>query len=666
MAGGLAANASAFAILACLTLAALPGSAQDKDRDADSDETDSYESGDYGEPVLQQISREERTKAIRELKRVERRSRKFRIFLNRGKMERLKNERLVKVLKEYDRFVATLEELPEDFVKACKIGSVWFSDEIVDASGQHAGGFASGEGINLAVGFGRGTVYHEMFHKFECCISDSQRREWDDLNPDEFIYEGSAWDAFAGNDERSKKAAAKHLKRIKAGKGKSARELRDKARSKKDARRIAANKTNETVQAAFINGYAQTTPGEDRAEVFRCMIEEGPRFFLRTQRSEHMRKKMEFMIKLTGTRKFLGPDFWEEHSDVSTGGGVYATSDYARSISPGATDMPSVDPEFVGYDAQKLAALSRAIVKHGIPTDSMVVAVGGKVIFTYGDTASPARLSTCWTSLLSVLYGKFVRTKRINLDETLESIGIDDKVKLDRRERSTKVRDIIASRSECFIPASNDPPGRKLPERTSRLPGNSFFYNNWDFNVAVSILEAKTGSDVFAAFEETIARPLRMQDWNRKRQQRIGDILVSDHLACEFCLSARDLARIGQLMLNKGKWRGMRVIPSDWVYQSTSLVSRFPGGGGFGYMWWIEDEKQKPMVYKGAFSARGLDGQRLTVIPELDMVVAHLPRLGGAKKMKGADYKKILKAIFLAKKDPDLTKAVMTAAYLGE
>jgi CubicO group peptidase (beta-lactamase class C family) len=198
--------------------------------------------------------------------------------------------------------------------------------------------------------------------------------------------------------------------------------------------------------------------------------------------------------------------------------------------------------------------------------------------------------------------------------------------------------------------ASNDPPGRKLPERASRLPGSSFFYSNWDFNVAASILEKKTGTDVFAAFDEMVARPLQLQDWDRNRQRRVGDILVSEHLACEFSLSARDLARVGQLMLNKGRWRGLRVVPAAWIAQSTGVVSRFPGGGGFGYMWWIEDEEQKPGVFKGAFSARGVDGQRLTVIPQLDMVVAHLPRQGGAKKMKNADYKKILSAVFLAKR----------------
>ena len=635
----------ATAIVVGMAISVFPGFAHGQDN------TDTGYSHDYDEPDLPEMSREGRAKAVRELKRVEKRSKAFGIFLNRGKMEKLKGDRLLKVLKEYDRFVSVLEELPEGFVKACNIGSVWFSDEIVDMSGQHAGGFAAGEGINLAVGFKKGTVYHEMFHKFECCITDSQRREWDELNPKEFIYEGSKWDSFAGNDKYSKKAAERRFRRIMAGKEKSKSEMLEKAQRKKDTKRIAANKTNETVQAAFTGHYAQTTPLEDRACVFGAMMGEGPRFFLRTQRSEHMRKKMEFIIKLTGSKKYLGTDFWEEHSNVSSCGGAYADSGSAESLDLAAVDMPAADPESMGYDAQKLAAISRAIVKHDIPTETMVVVVDGKVIFEYGDTTRPANVSSCWASLLSILYGRLVHMRRIDLDETLESIGITEIGGLERRERSAKVRDIISSRSSCFIRASNDPPGRTLPERSSRLPGSIFFLSNWDFNVAATILEKKVEADVICVFDELVAKPLRLRDWNPSLQGRAGDVLVSDHLAYRFCLSARDMARIGQMMLRNGKWKGLQIVPESWVAQSTSAVSKFQNGGGFGYMWWVENEKQDPKAYKGAYSARGLEGQRLTVLPALNMVVVHLPKTG-RKKMKNSDYKKLLKAIFMARKEP--------------
>lgn len=250
-----------------------------------------------------------RTDAVREIKRVERRGKKLGIELNRKKMEKLKGDRIVAIVKEYDRVIAILETLPPDFVKACKIESIWFSDDIMDASGSVASGFASGEGINLTIGASEGTIYHEIFHKFENRISSSQRRKWEKLNPEKFIYEGSGWDEFAGNDKRSRKKIERQRKRIAQGKEKSAKERLEESRSKKESSRIAANRLDGSVQAAFINGYAQTTPAEDRAEVFRAMLCEGPRFMDRVRASVHMRAKMEFMVKCT--QKYLGADFWD-------------------------------------------------------------------------------------------------------------------------------------------------------------------------------------------------------------------------------------------------------------------------------------------------------------------------------------------------------------------
>ena len=119
----------------------------------------------------------------------------------------------------------------------------------------------------------------------------------------------------------------------------------------------------------------------------------------------------------------------------------------------------------------------------------MMVVVGGKVIFEYGDTSAVSDVSTCWHSMLSVLYGKYVHIRRINLDETLADIGISDVGGLERREAQATGRDVISSRSGCFHPAANEPPGAEQVPRGNLLPGRHFTYNDWDFNVAASIFE---------------------------------------------------------------------------------------------------------------------------------------------------------------------------------
>ena len=614
-------------------LAIAEGQDDENDMQSHEDET--------SDPTLSLATPEERVRAIRELKRVERRSKKFGIFLNRGRMEKIKGDRLAKTLLSYDRFISILEELPENFVKACRIGSVWFSDEIVDFNGNHAGGVASGAGIELPFDFAKDTVYHEMFHKFEVNISDGDARKWEKCNPDEFIYTGSKWATFANNSKQSKKDLERYRKRLAAGKEKTAAELLEERKSKKDKAREAANKTNEVVQAAFMGEYAQTTPHEDRACTFAAMMSMGEAFLDYARRSEYMKKKMEWMVWKTGTSKFLGKNFWVERSDVKQDLSVY---DYDRNI----LDWPKARPEDAGYDSARLALIPRAISRYGLGTLAMMVVVGGKVIFEYGDTSAVSDISSCWPSMLSALYGKYVHMRRINLDETLAEIGISDVGGLERREQQATVRDVVSSRSCCFHPASNDPPRNEPEPRGRLLPGHEFAYNNWDFNVAATIFERKTGRLLADAFDTDIAQALKFQDWSRSQFRMTGNMDVSEHLACSISLSARDMARIGEMMLRKGQWKGLQIVPESWVAESTRQVSRFAQGGGYGYMWWVEKEDQKPPVYKGAFSARGMNSQRITVIPELDMVIVHHVA-DASRRMKSADYRKLAYLVVTSK-----------------
>lgn len=605
------------------------------------------ETGYDDEPALPLVTPETRSKALRRLKRVERRSRKFGIILNRGKMEKLKKgDRLFKVLEEYDRFVSTLEELPEGFVKACGIGTVWFSDEIVDASGSHAGGFASGEGINLSMGYGKGTVYHEMFHKFERCITDQQRREWDELNPEDFFYEGSSWDVFAGNDRQSKRAAERHQKRIAAGKAKSASQKLEESRTKKERRKLAANRANPEIQAAFIGGYAQTTPLEDRACVFGTMMVEGPRFMERARRSEHMRRKMEFMMKLTGKDAYLGRNFWEWHSNVSIMKDPAFADGYAV-LDDG--NWRKAAPEEMGLDGKKLDEIPALVQRRKMGTTGLMVVVGGKCVYEYGDVGEKSKVHSCGPSLLSMVYGPYVHRGAISLDDTLADLGVEDVGGLERRETKATVRHLLTGRSCCYHPAADDAPNAKPKPRGKMIPGGEFAYNNWGFNVAASVFEAKTEMSVFKAFEEHVARPLRFQDWDPSMQMYVGDTTVSQHKALSFSLSTRDMARVGEVMLRGGAWRGMQVLPRKWVAESTELVSKFKGGGGFGYMWWRENENQHPKVFEGAFSARGLWGQRITVIPKLDMVIAHKSSGNARRPTRGSDYRELVAVIVSAK-----------------
>jgi CubicO group peptidase (beta-lactamase class C family) len=81
-----------------------------------------------------------------------------------------------------------------------------------------------------------------------------------------------------------------------------------------------------------------------------------------------------------------------------------------------------------------------------------------------------------------------------------------------------------------------------------------------------------------------------------------------------------DMAKIGQLYLDGGRWEGRQVLPADWAREATTqqVDSRSMGiTEGYGYMWWVTRAGDEPTFY-----AQGLGGQRIEVIPRLHLVVA--------------------------------------------
>jgi CubicO group peptidase (beta-lactamase class C family) len=83
-------------------------------------------------------------------------------------------------------------------------------------------------------------------------------------------------------------------------------------------------------------------------------------------------------------------------------------------------------------------------------------------------------------------------------------------------------------------------------------------------------------------------------------------------------LTARDMINIGELWLNGGMWQGRRILSADYIREATTnQVPELEGKSqSYGYLWWVT-----PLATHGAYSARGLDGQRITIVPDLQAVI---------------------------------------------
>ncbi len=90
-------------------------------------------------------------------------------------------------------------------------------------------------------------------------------------------------------------------------------------------------------------------------------------------------------------------------------------------------------------------------------------------------------------------------------------------------------------------------------------------------------------------------------------------------------LRPRDMAKIGQLLLNDGCWNGQQVVSREWVQESTkqqvspNQLPAWFSADGYGYQWWLGSFRVRSRVI-ASYSARGQGGQFIVVFPELQMV----------------------------------------------
>ena len=138
-----------------------------------------------------------------------------------------------------------------------------------------------------------------------------------------------------------------------------------------------------------------------------------------------------------------------------------------------------------------------------------------------------------------------------------------------------------------------------------------------------------------------------MQDFRRDLQKKEGDSTRSIYPAYPIFLTTRDMARIGLADAQPGRWNGKQVVPRDWVAKSTGVVTPVAqlnpsrirrGRAGYGYLWWVWDGPWNTGPYAGAYSGIGAVGQFITVIPKLDMVVAHKTIPGRGRTCRRTQY----------------------------
>jgi CubicO group peptidase (beta-lactamase class C family) len=284
-----------------------------------------------------------------------------------------------------------------------------------------------------------------------------------------------------------------------------------------------------------------------------------------------------------------------------------------------------------GYSIKKLKA-AEEWANSNTETAAVIVLVDGKVLYQWGSVTTKYISHSTRKSFMSALYGKYVKDGTIDLDANMDDLNIDDVPLLTDQEKTATIRQCLQSASGVFhtAEAESDYMHNLKPPRDTYQPGTFWIYNNWDFNVLKTIFEQETQMNFYAALKNDIMDPIGANftlsdsiSWKPTR---------SIHPAYMFKISATDMSKFGQLMLENGTWNGEEIIPQSWVDESTRYRwdAQIYDGDGYGYMWWVAtNQNARPYLPNcnlpaGTYSARGAGGQWMEIIPERNMVFVHL------------------------------------------
>jgi CubicO group peptidase (beta-lactamase class C family) len=259
---------------------------------------------------------------------------------------------------------------------------------------------------------------------------------------------------------------------------------------------------------------------------------------------------------------------------------------------------------------------------------ALVVARGACVVFEYyrkgmtAGTRSPVYSVT--KSVLSILVGIAIDKGYLRLDEKLsELVPEASEAHVDPLAREITARDLLTM-TAGFAPKPadakvGDPTSRmwrRLVDRAMRdAPGSRFAYDTYDQNLLSVMLSRAIKEDARRFARRNLFDPLRIENasWSVDSE---GYLIGATSLF----LTARDMAKIGVLYLEMGRWGDKQIVSSAFVSASTTKQSEGgpPGDAAYGYFWWIGRTK----TGDDAFFAYGQNDQLVYVVPKRDLVVA--------------------------------------------
>ncbi|MEO7732540.1 MAG: serine hydrolase [Kofleriaceae bacterium] len=174
--------------------------------------------------------------------------------------------------------------------------------------------------------------------------------------------------------------------------------------------------------------------------------------------------------------------------------------------------------------------------------------------------------------------------------------------------------------NEDRLDAAADPAGFAFAVPSARGAGEHYQYNSLTAYLVGLVVERATGQHLDELAAQALFAPLGITQW-RWQRDLAGHTKGQGNLA----LTARDLAKLGELVRNRGSYDGHRVISEAWIRDSLAIHVRTsdvdPYADGYGYLWYARTHRVADRDIAVSF-ASGNGGNKIYVVPSEHLVVA--------------------------------------------
>lgn len=295
-------------------------------------------------------------------------------------------------------------------------------------------------------------------------------------------------------------------------------------------------------------------------------------------------------------------------------------------------DLPVSTPEAEGVSSAGILKFIDSLDRGRNEIHSFIIVRHGKVISEgwwnpYGKDLKHVMFSVS-KSFTSVGVGLAIRENKLALTDKVASFfsqSLPDTLSDYMKEMT--VQDLLKMSTGMnadplfqAMGGSTDWPKTFLSSPVENKPGSVFKYNNMATFMLSAIVQKATGEKLFDFLKPRLFEPMGIKNvtWD---ERPAGFTLGAIGLR----IQSNDMAKFGQLLLQRGKWNGQQLVPESWIEEASSfkIESNDPGNKnprekndwaqGYGYQFWLGRNN--------SFRADGLGGQFIIVLPEKDAVV---------------------------------------------